>query len=281
MMKTGKLWLAVGAVAVLFSAGINLTNEANAADVRKVIVAAPDGGYPLYFTDDKGVFTGFDVEVLRKIDELLPEYEFVFKPTEFKALFPGLEAEKLDIITGNLNRTAERDAKFLHTTKAYSASGHRFLVAEKNNSVHSLADLEGKKLGVSEGSLQAGIIERYIKQNNSKIQIVYTFDYAQFLATGRVDAIISPEVKIQALNKQFENFKVKPIGEPLEDLLRKEGKDVDPNVYFWFSKKEEKLKNDVSAAIWKLRQDGTLSALSKQWYGDDYPANIDPSKESK
>jgi ABC-type amino acid transport substrate-binding protein len=278
MKKAGKLWLAIGAAAILLSSGIN---RADADDVRKILVGAPDGGYPLYFTNDKGRFTGFDVEVLRKIDELLPQYEFVFKPTEFKALFPGLEAEKLDIISGNLNRTPERDAKFLHTAKAYSSSGHRFLVAEKNDTIHSLADLEGKKLGVSEGSLQAGIIERYIKKNNSKIQLVYTFDYAQFLATGRVDAIISPEVKIQALNKQFENFKVKAIGETIEDLLRKEGKDVDPNVYFWFSKKEEKLRDDVSAAIWKLRENGTLSALSKEWYSDDYPANIDPSKESK
>ena len=39
------------------------------------------------FLDDKGNLTGYDVELVRAIDEKLPEYEFEFKTMEFSIYY--------------------------------------------------------------------------------------------------------------------------------------------------------------------------------------------------
>jgi len=48
-------------------------------DVQKIIVGTGTQFPNICFLDDKGNLTGYDVELVRAIDEKLPEYEFEFK----------------------------------------------------------------------------------------------------------------------------------------------------------------------------------------------------------
>ncbi len=53
----------------------------------------------------------------------------------------------------------------------------------------------------------------------------------------------------------------------------------DSNCYFWFRPDDTQLRDDVSTALLKLREDGTLSQLSEEWLGVDYASQIDASSE--
>lgn len=42
-----------------------------------------NGYKPYCYIDENGQPAGYELEVLKAIDELLPQYEFEFEPTEF------------------------------------------------------------------------------------------------------------------------------------------------------------------------------------------------------
>ena len=74
-----KLFFALAAVGIiLVTAGCSKKGEATG--VRKVHVANTNYYIPYDFVDEQGNSTGFEVEVLREVDKLLPDYEFVFHP---------------------------------------------------------------------------------------------------------------------------------------------------------------------------------------------------------
>ena len=64
------------------------------------------------FLDDKGNLTGYDVELVRAIDEKLPEYKFEFKTMEFSNLLLSLETRKIDFIAHQMEVNSEREEKF-------------------------------------------------------------------------------------------------------------------------------------------------------------------------
>ncbi|MDR1510364.1 MAG: transporter substrate-binding domain-containing protein [Synergistaceae bacterium] len=250
--------------------------EQTKTTARTIIVGSPEGVRPMSYTDEDGKFTGYEVEVLRKIAESLPKYDFEFRPMESKSIYAGMSNGKVDMSAANSRRSEGREAEFIHTKYAYNYSPLRFVVAEDNAEITSIKDLEGKKVAMTEGSLQAVVLADYIEKNGSAMELVYSSDYAQLLATGRVDAAVSPEWRIPAINASFDKFKIKPVGEVVEGT---DEYSSDSNVYFWFAKDETELKDAIDAEILKLRKDGTLSKLAVEWLGTDFVSQIDTSKE--
>jgi hypothetical protein len=57
--------------------------------------------------------------------------------------------------------------------------------------------------------------------------------------------------------------------------------DTDHNVYYFFAKGNEDLRDDFSEAIYQLRQDGTLSKLQLQFFYEDRVHLIDEEEEIK
>ena len=53
---------------------------------------------PISWLDDNGNATGYDVEVMKLVDELLPEYEFEFVGTTSDDLLIGVEQGKYHVV---------------------------------------------------------------------------------------------------------------------------------------------------------------------------------------
>lgn len=80
------------------SAGNKVAEAAAPADttakVTKIIVGTGTGFPQVCFIDENGKLTGFDVELLKEIDNKLPEYEFDFQTMDFSNLLLSLETKK-------------------------------------------------------------------------------------------------------------------------------------------------------------------------------------------
>ena len=59
---------------------------------QKTIVVATAGDVPPFDYEDKGNLTGFDIEVLKAVDEKLSDYEIQFQRTAWESIFPGLDS---------------------------------------------------------------------------------------------------------------------------------------------------------------------------------------------
>ncbi|MEW9701364.1 transporter substrate-binding domain-containing protein [Paenibacillus sp. SI8] len=239
------------------------TSAPAAAKAVKKIVVGTSGTFPnVTFFDDKNNLTGYDVELVKEIDKRLPEYEFELKTMDFKALLLSLETNKIDFIANQMEVNDERKAKFLFNDEAYNIFPNKIIVHKDNNTVKSIDDLKGKKLLVTATSNAAVLAEKYNKEHNSGINIVYTGSGEDAKATikaGRADASISTQFAVDFLNKSAD-AQLKTVGEPLSNS----------KVYFLLRKDESELKTKIDEALKTIKADGTLAKLSTQWLGADY-----------
>ncbi|WP_281503659.1 amino acid ABC transporter substrate-binding protein [Ectobacillus sp. JY-23] len=231
--------------------------------VKKVVVGTGTQFPNICFIDKNGKLTGYDVEVVRAIDKLLPEYEFEFKTMEFSNLLLSLETKKIDMIAHNMAVNEERKKKFLFNDETYNYSPLYITVNKHTNDIASIHDLDGKKVIVGATSNAAVFLEKYNKQNGKKIEIIYAGQGADDantqLKTGRADATLATPFAVDFNNKAID-AQQKVVG----DII------INSKVYFLFNKEETDLQAKTDQAIRKLKADGTLKKLSKQWLGDDY-----------
>ena len=84
-----------------------------AGDVTTVKVAWQTNAFPLAYEDENGNLTGYEIEVMKLVDEALPEYEFEFELAGTQdAEYAGLSAGKYDVVLSNAFYTKDRDEAY-------------------------------------------------------------------------------------------------------------------------------------------------------------------------
>ena len=235
--------------------------------VQKIIVGTGTQFPNVCFIDKNGKLNGYDVELVRKIDEKLPEYKFEFKTMEFSNLLISLETNKIDFIAHQMEVNEERQKKFLFNSEPYNIFPLHVTVKQDNNEINSIKDLKGKRVIVSPTSNSAVFIEKYNKEHNAGIQIVYAGNGPDStinqIKTGRADATITTPFSVDFLNKQVD-AQEKVVGEPL----------LNSKVYFLLRKDETPLQKRIDEALVELKKEGVVGELSKKWLGADYTVNF-------
>jgi len=235
--------------------------------VKKIVVGTGTQFPKVAFLDDKGKLTGFDVELVKKIDERLPGYEFELQTMDFGNLLLSLETKKIDFVAHEMEKNPEREEKYLFNKEPYAHWRNKIIVAKDNDSIKSLDDLAGKKVLTGATSAEAQILENYNKDHDKKINIVYqngaANDTVNQVSTGRVDATLGADFSLPLIDPQG---KLKTVGDDLSEA----------DILFVFRKNDpesQQLADDIDGAIKELKADGTLGSLSKEWLGQDFTAD--------
>ncbi|MBW4838403.1 MAG: transporter substrate-binding domain-containing protein, partial [Paenibacillaceae bacterium] len=214
-----KRWLSAVAVLVLTgvlagcgteAAGGTESKETAASaasgEVKKIIVGTGTGFPKVCFIDENGKLTGFDVELVREIDNRLAGYEFEFQTQEFSNLLLSLETKKIDFVAHEMEKNPERTEKYLFNKEPYAHWRNKIIVAKDNDTIKSLDDLKGKKVLTGATSAEAQILENYNKENNNAIEIVYQSgaanDTVSQITSGRVDATLGADFSLSLIDPQ-------------------------------------------------------------------------------
>lgn len=127
------------------------------------------------------------------------------------------------------------------------------------NTVFSVDDLDGKKIGVQlgttgdiyasdyEGDEAGTVIERYNKGT----------DAVQALKTGKIDCVIIDEQPAKAFVEKNDDLMI------LDDVF------ADEEYAIAVAKDNDELTEAFNGAIAELKADGTLDNIVKNWIGDD------------
>ncbi|WRS27370.1 transporter substrate-binding domain-containing protein [Oscillospiraceae bacterium MB08-C2-2] len=166
--------------------------------VEKVYVAHTQSSKPMNYVNEKGESDGYEVKVMKLIDELLPEYEFEFVPTSDDDLLIGIETGKYDVGTKGAWWTEERSKKFIFPKEAIGASSIGILVrtadSETVTDLLSFAKTGGKLVPIAPNNAQYNVILEYNKENPDNainLEAADTFEIAdayQWVIEGRYDA---------------------------------------------------------------------------------------------
>ncbi|KFI97040.1 transporter substrate-binding domain-containing protein [Bifidobacterium stellenboschense] len=249
--------------------------ESNAQTIR---VGVGNAWAPYDYVDENGKAAGYEVEVLKKIDEKLPEYKFDIQPAAFDTLLVSLDAGKLDLIAHTWRLNEQREKKYNWTKQSDLRSVVRIVTSKKSKvKYNSIADFAGHSVYAAVGESTSQQMEEYNKQHpDNPIKIVYananvtTEQRYTALAQGKVDAWYCPEPVLNDMNKNFGGG-LKAVGKPLEQK----------NTTFFTQKgeKQTKLTNAIDGALKELRADGTLKKLGEQYLGGDFSQQLSASEE--
>ncbi|MBU3128986.1 transporter substrate-binding domain-containing protein [Clostridium tagluense] len=224
-----------------------------------VLKVAGDINFPPYeYADENGIYTGFNVDIMRAI-ALSTGIDIKFYPMSWKEACEKLKNGEVDVIEGMKIET-DRD-KYYEFSKEYLENSQSIFVVEGNNDINQFRDLENKKVVIQQGDVSANNLNTL---NN--VNIVYTNDQEQAinkLLTGEADAYIGNTLTgVFFINKLDIKNKIKIVGKVLN-----------PTKYSVAVKygNVETLRI-INSGLKEIKKNGTYDKIYRKWFGQ--PVNL-------
>ena len=76
---------------------------------RTIVIGTGNGYKPYCYLDEQGNLAGYEIEVLKEVNRLLPQYRFELNQLEFKNILLSLEANKVDVGAHQFEKNADRE----------------------------------------------------------------------------------------------------------------------------------------------------------------------------
>jgi ABC-type amino acid transport substrate-binding protein len=217
------------------------------------IVVANDAHYPPQSYEEDGELVGFDVDVARKVAELLGVQPKFVHPA-WAAVPAGLKAGRFDVSIGSMTRTGDHK-KQVGMADPYYYAQSQVVVSKGSPPLTTVDSLKGQRIGAG----AATTYETFL-QAVGGVQIA-TYDSAtgalRALVKGRLDGVMTADITGQ---RAIDN------GRPVE---------LSGQAFYYEAmcfatrKGEADLLALLDYTVKKMRADGSLTAMAKEWYGFD------------
>ncbi|MFC7322847.1 transporter substrate-binding domain-containing protein [Halobacillus campisalis] len=223
----------------------------------ELVVGTSGTLYPAsFYPEDSDELTGYDVEIMKEVADRL-ELDLSFEEYAVDGLLSSIESGRVDMVINDMEITEERQKSFTFS-EPYKHSYSTMVVREDDLSgIDSLEDIEGKVHGGGATTVYAQIAEHFgaeIKSYGNVTNDVYLRD----VENGRTDLIIN-DYYLQSL--------------ALEALPELEVT-IHPDLQFHpkesgivMPEGEDELKEKVDEKLNEMREDGTLTEISEEFYG--------------
>lgn len=240
-----------------------------------VIVVSTDPAYPpqSFLNPDTGDYEGFDIDVALAIGERLG-VDVEFTDPTFDAVVAGSWGGRWDISVGSVTITEERRS-VLDFTQAYYFTPAQ-MAAQADSDIESLDDFAGTAVCVGEsttylfwidGSLnlpaEAGDLAD-VPDGMTATTLPTDIDCAEAWRSGRTEDFAGWLTALPTAQGAIaEDYPIKLVGDPVfyEPLAVAFDASAEDN---------DSLVAAVDQIIGDMHDDGTLTALSEEWYeGDD------------
>ena len=237
-------------------------------DVKKVLIGIRQDLYPTSYINEQGEPSGYDIDVIKKIDELLPEYEFEYEAVSQEALLTGLDTGKYKAAVAGFYSNDDRRAKYLFPEECIGGNIIGLAVRKSDEAdIKTLEDVAKNNKSVvpiAPTSGMYGIVLQYNAEHpDNQVNLVdaewtNAADEYKWVAEGRYDvAVASKNVVDDTLTKiglendiQFNSFTA---------------------IKTWslFNPEETELAAAYDKALKELKDDGFISEKSEEYFGED------------
>ncbi|WEV63436.1 transporter substrate-binding domain-containing protein [Bifidobacterium sp. ESL0732] len=260
------------------------SGQAQSGDAVKTVIVATSGRpAPMITVDKNGKLTGYEIELLKEANKLIPEYRFEYEKMDFEGVTAGIDSGKYQIGANFFNYTPERAEKFIFSKYPHYRDKAAVLAKPGFSATHhfnKLSDLGGYTVPVDpNGSAWQVFVEDFNKMFPSNpMKIEYTpADHATRLrqiSQGQFDfgygGRFHQKVYATDLGVNVEYIPI-PDSAAQNTAQKKLLKSLQQETYFLFPKTDEgkKLSEAVDNALLKLHKNGKMQELSKHYLGFD------------
>src|SRR3982074_847333 len=203
----------------LFSATFVLglsVSAASAQTLKKVqdrgsLICGVSQGLPGFSVpDDKGNWTGFDVDVCRAIAAAVfnDPTKVKFLPLSAKDRFTALQAGGIDVLARNSTWTSSRDGSLGITFTAVNYYDGQGFMVRKSLKVNSALELNGASICVQTGTTTELNLADYFRSNNMKYEViafVTADETVKAYESGRCDAFSTDVSQLYAEKLKLSN----------------------------------------------------------------------------
>ena len=216
------------------------------------LVMATNAEFPPYEFHEGDKIVGIDVEICQAIADELGK-ELVIEDMAFDSVITSVYTGKADLGAAGLTITEDR-LKNINFSDPY-ATAAQVIIIKDDSAIASPDDLVGKTIGVQLGTtgdiyaedIEDATLERYNKG----------FEAVQALLQGKIDAVIIDNEPAKVYVSQNDGLKIVDEAFTYEEYAIAIAKDND------------KLLNDVNAAIKKLKDSGKLDEIVAKYISAD------------
>lgn len=253
----GILGLGVFGVASLSGCAPDSSSAAGgSASGTTVSVLTYNGNPPYCYLDDAGNLVGYDVDVLKAVDEKLDDYSFSIDSMDFNAMITACESGSAELVSCQLVPNEDRKAKFIFCEEPFCLSPMVFATADPN--CKTLDDMAGKSTIATPGGYEYGMLQAYNEKYPDKALTFETVssltmaDAFKMISSGQVDSFLCYDGTFDAVNEK--------VGASLykTDVVMCE------STYFMFNKDQTELRDAVDGVLKEMKSDGSLAKIAEQ-----------------
>jgi polar amino acid transport system substrate-binding protein len=226
------------------------------------LTVGSDVPYPPFeeFGASKSEFKGFDIEIVEALAEKIGRQpEFI--DTSFDTIFRDLAQGKFEMVASATTITDEREETVDFTNPYYLPSAQSILVATGTTDIKTAKDLDGKTVGVQQGTTG----EEYVEEETDAGE-VRTYpqgpDTIPALKAGTIDAVvIDRPVAERAIQKDSE-------------IEISGGIETEEQYGFVVPQGDEELLDELNKALTEVIDSGEYETIYKKWFHKPVPPGI-------
>ncbi len=220
---------------------------------------------PSICVNRKGVFTGFDNELLKAVAAKIG-LKITFSGTEFAGLLSQVANNRFDVGSSSITTTDER-RQTVDFTNGYDF-GYFSLVAAPDAKATSFSDLgPGQRIGVVQGTVQDDYVVNTLKLDPVKFPD-YATAYAN-LKTGQIDSWVAPSQQAEGAVRPGDGVKI------TENTFS-----VNNFVAWAVGKNKPKLVAALNSGLDAIIADGTYAKLYTDWVPRELPGGWKPGSKA-
>jgi general L-amino acid transport system substrate-binding protein len=173
-MKRVSLALTVALATAIAAPGAHAADTLQAVKDRGKLACGVSQGLPGFSNpDDKGNWTGIDVDVCRAVAAAIfnDPTKVAFVPLSAKDRFAALQSGEIDVLSRNTTWTLSRDDTYGAFTGVTYYDGQGFMV-KKSLKVNSALELNSASVCVQTGTTTEQNLADYFKANNMKYEVI-------------------------------------------------------------------------------------------------------------
>lgn len=218
--------------------------------MAQTVRMATEGAYPPYnFVNDKGELDGFEIELGNELCKRA-ELDCTWVKNDWDSIIPNLVSSNYDAIMAGMNISEERK-KAIQFSEPYTPpplSAYAAVTAD--------APIDGV-VAAQVNTIQAG----FIAESDADLTEFATGEETiAAVRNGEADAVFADK-----------DFLAPYVAESNGELVWVEGQDkvvVGEGIAVGLRQSDAELKAKFDAAIATMKEDGSINALIKKWYGD-------------
>ena len=225
----------------------------------ELVVATSGTLYPASYHDSEAnELTGYEVEIMKELGKRL-ELDIKFVEMGLDGMLTSLNSGQVDLAVNDIEITEERQEKFTFSEPYKYSYGTAIVRKSDHSGIESLEDLKGKKAAGAATSVYMQVGRDYGAE-----EVIYdnvTNDvYLRDVDLGRTDVILNDYYLQKLALAAFPEFEIM-----IHPAIK-----YHPNVQAIIMKKDnEALLEQVNNVLADLHADGTISELSKQFFGGE------------